>query len=330
MTATSSSAALDHLDDVALAERLSSARGRVVAELRKIIVGQDAVIEQTLVALLAGGNCLIIGVPGLAKTLLVHSLAQALDLKFSRIQFTPDLMPTDVTGTDVIRDDPATGRRHLVFMRGPIFANVVLADEINRTTPKTQSALFEAMEERQVTVDGCTRELPRPFLVIATQNPFDYHGTFHLPDSQLDRFLMRLSIGYPDRGTERAILRTSADRRVPDAAIGPADVMALLAEAARIEVPELVEEYLLDIVRGTRSDARFVRGVSTRGAQALHRAVRAWALVSGRRAAVPEDVRAVAVPVLAHRVLPRSGGGPGGDGGAEAIGAVLDEIPPPL
>ena len=192
MTVTAAVSGLDHLDDVTLAERLHDARGRILAELRKIIVGQDAVIEQTLVALLAGGNCLIIGVPGLAKTLLVHSLAQALDLKFSRIQFTPDLMPSDVTGTDVIQDDPATGKRHLVFMRGPIFANIVLADEINRTPPKTQAALLEAMQEHRVTVMGKTYELEPPFFVFATQNPIELEGTYPLPEAQLEPGVARL------------------------------------------------------------------------------------------------------------------------------------------
>ena len=294
--------------------------------VRVALRGKDAVVDLALTAVLAGGHLLLQDVPGVGKTTLASALAGAVGGTCSRVQFTSDLLPSDITGTNVL--DPSTGG--FVFRPGPLFANVVLADEINRTTPKTQSALFEAMEERQVSVDGRTRALPRPFLVIATQNPFDYHGTFHLPDSQLDRFLMRLSIGYPDRRTEREILRHATERSAPTPVVGPEDVLALMTEAARIDVPELVEEYLLDLVRGSRTDARLVRGVSTRGAQALHRAVRAYALVHGRRVVIPEDVRAVAVSVLAHRVLPRSGGGPSGDGGTEAIEALLDEIPPPL
>src|SRR4026209_378191 len=195
------------MDDVAMAERLPAARRRVLAELRKIIVGQDAVIEQTLVALLAGGNCLIIGVPGLAKKLLVHSLAQALDLRFSRIQFTPDLMPSDVTGTDVIQDDPATGRRHLALVQGPVFANVVRADEINRTPPKTQAALLEAMQERRVTVQGKTYELEPPFFVFATQNPIELEGTYPLPAAHADRFLFEIVLGYLPEDEEVDVVR---------------------------------------------------------------------------------------------------------------------------
>jgi MoxR-like ATPase len=300
--------------------------GRLREALRTALRGKDAVVDLALTAVLAGGHLLLQDVPGVGKTTLASALAAAVGGTFSRIQFTSDLLPADITGTNVL--DPQSGR--FQFRPGPLFANVVLADEINRTTPKTQSALFEAMEERQVSIDGRSLPLPRPFLVIATQNPFDYHGTFHLPESQLDRFLMRLSIGYPDRRTEREILRRPHERGTLTTVVGPDEVLQLLDEAARVEVPELVEEYLLDLVRGTRSDARLIRGVSTRGAQALHRAVRAHALVEGRRVALPEDVRAVAVVVLAHRVLPRSGGGPGGDGGVDAIQALLDELPPPL
>jgi MoxR-like ATPase len=297
---------------------------RLRTVVRAALRGKDGVVDRALTAILAGGHLLLQDVPGVGKTTLASALASALGGTFARVQFTSDLLPADITGTNVL--DQGTGK--FVFRPGPLFANVVLADEINRTTPKTQSALFEAMEERQVTVDGRTRELPRPFLVLATQNPFDYHGTFHLPDSQLDRFLMRLAIGYPDRATEREILRRAPREAAPEGGVGPEDVLALMSEAARVEVPELVEEYLLDLVRGTRADSRLLRGVSTRGAQALHRAVRAHALVQGRKTAIPEDVRALAVPVLAHRVLPRTNAGQ--DGGAEAIEALLEELPPPL
>lgn len=285
--------------------------------------GKQDVVDLALVAVLAGGHLLLQDVPGVGKTTLASALATAVGGSFRRVQFTSDLLPADLTGVNIL-DHGEGGFR---FRPGPLFANVVLADEINRTTPKTQSALFEAMEEGQVTVDGTTRRLPAPFLVVATQNPYDMHGTFHLPDSQLDRFLMRLAVGYPDRSTERAILR-QAGRPVPSTVVAPEQVEALVERAMAVDVPELVEEYLLDLVRGTRSDARFVRGVSTRGAQALHRAVRARAFLEGRSYAIPEDVRALAVPVLAHRVMARSLGE--ADGGLEAVRGLLDELPPPL
>ncbi len=300
-------------------DHLAALRGAVGAVLQ----GKQGVVDLALTAILAGGHLLLQDVPGVGKTTLAHALAAAVGGSFRRVQFTADLLPADLTGVNVLG---AGGE--VRFREGPLFANVVLADEINRTTAKTQSALFEAMEEGQVTVDGTSRPLPRPFLVVATQNPFDLHGTFQLPDSQLDRFLMRLSLGYPDRATERAILK-HARRPVPDTVMQPPQLEALASRAMAAQVPELVEEYLLDLVVATRSDARFVRGVSTRGAQALHRAVRARAFLAGRRYAVPEDVRDLAVPVLAHRVLVRSVGLEG-DGGILALRALLDELPRPL
>ncbi len=300
---------------------------RALATLRaavcEVLLGKEGVVDLALTCVLAGGHLLLQDVPGVGKTTLAATLAGAVGGSFHRVQFTSDLLPTDLTGVNVL--DPGTGT--FSFRPGPLFANVVLADEINRTTPKTQSALFEAMEERQITVDGCTRPLPSPFMVVATQNPYDFHGTFHLPDSQLDRFLMRLSLGYPDRLVERQILRMGTRRPAPSAVMSAEQVVALMDAAHDVRVPELVEEYVLDLVRGTRSDARFVRGVSTRGAQALHRAVRAHALIRGRRYCIPEDVRELAVSVLAHRVVPRTGGP---EAGVDAVRALLDEIPPPL
>jgi MoxR-like ATPase len=308
--------------DPGTAAAVDALRGAVVAALR----GKADVVDQALACVLAGGHLLLQDVPGVGKTTLAQALARALGGTFSRVQFTSDLLPADLTGTNVLERESGA----FAFRKGPLFANVVLADEINRTTPKTQSALFEAMEERQVSVDGRSHPLPRPFFVVATQNPFDWHGTFQLPESQLDRFLMRLGIGYPDRGTEREILRSVAtvDRAVTGPVLDPEAVERLLRDAAGVVVPELVEEYLLDVVRGTRTDARFLRGVSTRGAQSLHRAVRAWALVRGRRVVVPEDVRALAVPVLAHRILAR--GAAGGQADVDAVRALVDELPSPL
>jgi len=308
---------------------LPSEQASAVEQLRSavgaVLQGKQGVVDLALTAVLASGHLLLQDVPGVGKTTLASALAAAVGGSFRRVQFTSDLLPADLTGVNVL--EQGTGR--FVFRQGPLFANVVLADEINRTTPKTQSALFEAMEEHQVTVDGHTRPLPRPFLVVATQNPYDMHGTFHLPDSQLDRFLMRLALGYPDRSTERAILR-HAQRPVPATVMDPDAVHALAERAQQTRVPEVVEEYLLDLVRGTRSDARFVRGVSTRGAQALHRAVRARAFLERRAYAIPEDVRALAVPVLAHRVMARSAGSLESDGGVEAVRGLLDDLPPPL
>ncbi len=290
--------------------------------VRSVVHGKDAVVELALTAVLAGGHVLLEDVPGVGKTTLAHSLASALGGTFSRIQFTSDLLPGDITGTNVL--EPVPGQAHrMSFRAGPLFANVVLADEINRTTPRTQSALFEAMEEGQVTVDGVCRQLPRPFLVIATQNPFDHHGTYALPDSQLDRFLLRLSMGYPDREAERAVLR-QADRPQVESVIDPAGVLQLRANAEAVQVAEPVEDYLLDLVRRTRADARLVRGVSTRGAKALYRAARAHALLEGRAYVVPEDVRRLAPHVLSHRILARHR-----DGEVDAITDLLDEVPLP-
>ncbi len=291
-----------------------------------VVRGKDEVVELALTTVLAGGHLLLQDVPGVGKTTLASSVAAAIGGSFSRIQFTADLLPGDVTGVTVL--EPGTSA--FTFRPGPVFANVVLADEINRTSPKTQSSLFEAMEEGAVTVDGDTRQLPEFFMVVATQNPYDFHGTFPLPGSQLDRFLMRLRMGYPDREAERAVVREGGmKRRVPQTAIDVQQVMELRAATERVNVPTEVEDYLLDLVRATRMDARLLRGVSPRGAQALYRAVRAHAMAQGRGFAIPEDVRDLAVAVLAHRVIPRSNGGPAGNGGEVAIQAALDELTPP-
>jgi len=314
VTLASSPPGLDHLDDVALAGHLHDAKGRILAELRKIIVGQEGVIEQTLVALLAGGNCLIIGVPGLAKTLLVHSLAQALDLRFSRIQFTPDLMPSDVTGTDVIQDDPATGKRHLVFMRGPIFANVVLADEINRTPPKTQAALLEAMQEHQVSVMGKTYALEPPFFVFATQNPIELEGTYPLPEAQLDRFLFEVVIAYSPEADEIAIVRgtTAAEPEPIRPVVSREEILAFQRLVRRVPVADPVVEYAVKLARFSRSvdpsAPDFIRqyvayGASVRAPQALVLGGKARALLSGRAHVSFDDIRALAPAVFRHRLL---------------------------
>jgi MoxR-like ATPase len=304
----------DHLDDAALADRLQGAGQRIASELRKVIVGQDAVVEQALVALFAGGNCLLVGVPGLAKTLLISTLARALDLKFSRIQFTPDLMPSDVTGTDVIQDDPASGQRRLAFMPGPVFANVLLADEINRTPPKTQAALLEAMQERRVTVQGRTYELDQPFFVFATQNPIELEGTYPLPEAQLDRFMLEVMLDYLPEEDEVAVVK--ATTALPPAAVQPvvskAEILAYQRVVRRLPMADAVTRYAVKLVRCTRpTDAgapEYVKqyvsyGASVRAAQALVLGAKARALLQGRASAGFEDIRALARPVLRHRVL---------------------------
>ncbi len=305
---------------------------RLSDRVRQVVRGKDDVVELCLVAVIAGGHVLLEDVPGVGKTTLATTLAAAMGGSFRRIQFTSDLLPGDITGVNVLdlAGDGDHAGRGFRFRPGPIFANVVLADEINRATPKTQSALLEAMNERRVTVDGVSHALPRPFTVLATQNPHDFHGTFPLPDSQLDRFLVRLSMGYPDREHERQILRRSMDRdHTVEPAVDAGQVQRLAAAVDAVTVHDEVEDYLLELVQRTRGDARFLRGVSTRGAGALYRASKALALARGRDFVVPEDVRALAVPVLAHRVVPRAETGQPGEGARRAVEALLWDLPPP-
>jgi MoxR-like ATPase len=286
-------------------------------QLRRVIVGQDRVIDEILTAFLAGGHCLLRGVPGLAKTLLIKTLADAVHLKFSRIQFTPDLMPSDIIGTEVIEEDRATGSRRIRFMPGPIFANIILADEINRTPPKTQSALLEAMQEYQVTVGGVRHALERPLFVLATQNPIEQEGTYPLPEAQLDRFMLNVVIGYPSAADERAILAQTTTGEAPAATAvatgGETEQARLLVRD--VAAAENVIAYAARLVRASRpsGDAadqvpEFVRqwvrwGAGPRAGQALLLAGKARAVLHGRPAVSLEDVRAVAPPVLRHRLL---------------------------
>ena len=317
MTATASFPSLselERLDDAELADRLHGAAERIKSELRKVIVGQDAVVEQTLIALFAGGNCLLVGVPGLAKTLLISTLSRALDLKFSRIQFTPDLMPSDVTGTDVIQDDPASGQRKLTFMPGPIFANVLLADEINRTPPKTQAALLEAMQERHVTVQGRTYELSPPFFVFATQNPIELEGTYPLPEAQLDRFMLEVILDYLPEEDEVSVVKQTTS--LPVGSVTPVvsrdEILAFQRVVRRVPVADAVTRYAVKLVRLSRPTEAgapdFVKqwisyGASVRAAQALILGGKARALLQGRAHVSFDDVRALALPVMRHRVL---------------------------
>ena len=302
---------------------VSARLGAVRTRVQEVVRGKDDLVKLSVVAVLAGGHILLEDVPGVGKTTLAHALARALGGSCRRVQFTSDLLPSDVLGTTVL--DRVGGT--LSFRPGPIFANVVLADEINRTTPKTQSCLLEAMNERRVSVDGVSHELPRPFLVVATQNPHDDHGTFPLPESQMDRFLLRLSMGYPDREAERAVLRAGGFRDAEVApAIEPDELSALAARVGEVTFHAQLEDYLLELVSRTRSDARFVRGASPRGAEALYRSCRALALCEGRDFVIPEDIRALAVPVLAHRLKARSEL----HGAAEsAVRELLWELPAP-
>ena len=304
---------LEQLDDAALADRLAAAGARITGELHKVIVGNDDIIEQALIALFAGGNCLLVGVPGLAKTLLISTLSRALDLKFSRIQFTPDLMPSDVTGTDVIQDDPATGQRRLSFMPGPVFANVLLADEINRTPPKTQAALLEAMQEHRVTVQGRTYELAPPFFVFATQNPIELEGTYPLPEAQLDRFMLEVVLDYLPEEDEVNVVKTTTT--VPLNAVTPVvsrdEILAFQRVVRRVPVADAVTRYAVKFVRMSRPNAgapEFIKqwvsyGASVRAAQALVLGAKARALLQGRSHVTFDDVRALALPVLRHRIL---------------------------
>lgn len=272
------------------------------SSLRKIIRGNDEVIRLALVAVIARGHLLIEGVPGVGKTTLAHALARALDCSFQRIQFTSDMLPTDVLGITVY----SAMEQQFEFKPGPVFTNVLLADEINRTTPKTQSALLEAMNEGQVTVDGHSHQLPEPFLVIATQNPIEHHGTYPLPESQLDRFLLRIQMGYPQVADEREILRSEAGaarlEEVQAVATG-GDVLAMQDEATRVKVDDSLVDYALEIVRRTRESTALALGVSPRGSLMLYRAAQARAYLDGRMFATPEDFKSLAAAVFSHRVV---------------------------
>jgi len=275
------------------------------ANVSRVVFGKREVVRQCLVALLAGEHVLLEDVPGVGKTLVGKALAKSVSGQFRRIQFTPDLLPADITGSSIYD----AGHQEFVFSPGPIFANVVLADEINRTTPRTQSALLEAMSEGQVSADGQTHLLPRPFMVIATQNPLEFEGTYPLPESQLDRFLLRISVGYPDRASELEVL-TSHRRGEPVDDLQPAlsaeQVVAMQQAVRNVRVDEAINHYLLDVADATRASEDLHVGVSIRGTLSLYRACQALAAIEGRDYVVPDDLKRLAVPVLAHRVITRS------------------------
>ncbi len=293
---------------------MNHGRREILKELRKQIVGQELVLDQVLLSLFVGGNSLIIGVPGLAKTLLIATMAKVLDLKFNRIQFTPDLMPSDITGTDIIQEDPATGRRSMVFAPGPIFANIVLADEINRTPPKTQAALLEAMQEHRVTIQGRTYTLEEPFHVFATQNPIELEGTYPLPEAQLDRFMFNIVIEHPPEDEELEVVRTTTAILEPtfNRPVNAADLISFQRLVRRVPVSDPVLRYALAIVRTSRPKApnapEMIKkyaafGASVRAAQYLILGAKARALTNGRYHVTFEDIKSLAHPVLRHRVL---------------------------
>ena len=305
---------LESPDDIAVADKLKNGRQEILAELHKLIVGQHEVIEQALLTLFVGGNSIIVGVPGLAKTLLIQTMARVLDLKFARIQFTPDLMPSDITGTDIIQEDAATGNRKMTFAPGPVFTNVLLADEINRTPPKTQSALLEAMQEHRVTVQGRTYQLDEPFFVFATQNPIELEGTYPLPEAQLDRFMFHIIIDHPPESEELEVVRTTTIVQRHDFrhAVTGADLVAFQELIRKVPVSEPVLKYALRLVRTSRTKApdvpEFVTkwvayGASVRAAQYLVLGGKARAVTQGRYHVSFEDIRALAHPVLRHRIL---------------------------
>jgi MoxR-like ATPase len=324
-------------NDVGLLEGLKAARSEILTELRKVIVGQDTVVEQLLTVLFANGHCLVVGVPGLAKTLLVSTLAKILDLQFSRIQFTPDLMPSDITGTEILEDDPVTGKRAFKFLRGPIFANMVLADEINRTPPKTQAALLQSMQEYRVTAGGTTYPLALPFFVLATQNPIEFEGTYPLPEAQLDRFMFHISVGYPSDTEEERIVATttSAYEAEPKKVMGVDRILELQHLVRRIPVAEHVVRYAVRLARASRpgpqSDS-FVRdwvswGAGPRAAQYLVLGAKARAALAGRPTPAADDVKAVAPAVLRHRIIPNFTAEADGISSLDIVAKLLEATP---
>jgi MoxR-like ATPase len=321
-------------------EELAGAAARLRTEVARRIVGQDAVIEEILMALMAGGHVLLVGVPGLAKTLIIRSIADALRLDFRRIQFTPDLVPSDITGTEIMEENTATGERSFRFVRGPVFANIVLADEINRTPPRTQAALLEAMQEHRVTAAGETMRLPEPFFVLATQNPIEQEGTYPLPEAQLDRFLFDVRIGYPDERDEMEILRstTGVQEVTLEPVLDAAQALGLQRCTREVPAADAALRYAAALSRATRPDdptapdlvRQFVRwGAGPRAGQALILGAKAHALLAGRFAVAPEDILRVARPVLRHRVLPNFAAEAEGISAERIIDEVLARVAPP-
>ncbi len=324
--------------DIRAVERFGAGRDRILAELRKSIVGMDQVIDQLLIAIFARGHCLLVGVPGLAKTLVVSTLAESLSLSFRRIQFTPDLMPSDITGTEILQDDPETGKRRFMFSKGPIFSHIILADEINRTPPKTQAALLEAMQERKVSAGGEDFHLDEPFFVLATQNPIEQEGTYPLPEAQLDRFLFNIAVDYPAYHEEVEIMRrvSSAEGEKPVQVLHCEEILALQGLVRRVPVADHIFHYAAHLVRATRPEEpkapQFVRdwlsyGAGPRASIYLILAGKARAVLHGRYSVSIEDVQAVAMPVLRHRIIPNFAAQSEGLDAADIVRRLLETVP---
>ena len=331
-------AATQTTTDMETADILKTARENILTELKKRIIGQNEVIEQLLIALFSQGHCLLVGVPGLAKTLLISTFAQILKLPFNRIQFTPDLMPSDIIGTDIIEED-GTGKRAFRFIKGPVFANIVLADEINRTPPKTQAALLQAMQEYQVTAGGRTYTLERPFFVLATQNPIEQEGTYPLPEAQLDRFMFHITLDYPDKIAEKEIVMTTTAAYEPEinAVITGEEVLQIQQVVRKVPIAEAIVEYAVELNRQTRPgpDALdFIQdwvqwGAGPRASQYLVLGAKARAILHGRYHVSYEDIRAVAVPVLRHRILTNFNAEADGITSLDIINRLLENVAPP-
>jgi len=320
--------------------RVAQARELLVHEVHKVIIGQDQMLEQMLICVFARGHCLTIGVPGLAKTLSVSTLAQTLHLKFSRIQFTPDLMPSDITGTEIIDQDAATGKRSFRFVKGPVFANIILADEINRTPPKTQAALLQAMQEYEVTSAGNTYKLEMPFFVMATQNPIEQEGTYPLPEAQLDRFMLSINIGYPTRAEEREIVMatTQPARKDVQPVLQGRDILWIQQLVRQVPASQHMVDYAVDLARATRPkeppSPDFVKswlawGAGPRAAQNLILGAKARAILHGRYAVTADDVRALAFPVLRHRIITNFNADAEGIDVDQIIERILETVPEP-
>ena len=328
----------EEMRDIEAVESLNKAREKILGQVKKVIVGQERVIEEMLIALLSDGHCLLVGVPGLAKTLLVSTIARILDLEFNRIQFTPDLMPSDITGTDIIEEDRASGKRAFRFVKGPVFANIVLADEINRTPPKTQAALLQAMQERQVTAGGETYQLDLPFFVLATQNPIELEGTYPLPEAQLVRFMFNIYVDYPLYDEEVEIVETTTSAYTPELerVLAAKDIMELQRLVRRVPAPKHVVKYAVNFARATRpaNDGvpQFIKdwvswGAGPRASQYLILGSKTRAILSGRYTPTCEDVRSVAKPVLRHRIVTNFNAEADGISTVDIVERLLKEIP---
>ena len=325
----------EKMADVEEIKRFNRGYEQIRGEIRKVIVGQKLVVEELLIALFAGGHCLVVGVPGLAKTLLISTVAKALELKFSRIQFTPDLMPSDITGTEILEDETGTGKRAFKFVKGPVFANVVLADEINRTPPKTQAALLQAMQEHEVTAGGNTFSLELPFFVLATQNPIEQEGTYPLPEAQLDRFMFHINVDYPTEAEELEIVETTTSRvpEEPSVVLNADDILRIQQIVRTVPISSHVLKYAIRIVRATRNGASaavkdYVSwGAGPRAGQHLVLGAKVSAIMHGRPTPSLDDVRMIAPPVLRHRIVTNFNADADGVTTDDIVKTLLDEVP---